>query len=221
MPQTLLALFALMISSFLVLNQQRLTAGARQHMVSDEIELAASGLASDIMEMAAARSFDEGATPEAVRYYQRIPTGASDFSGAATLGATDRGTDGCDLLQPAATPDCDDLDDVAGLGWQPVQIGLAHRRTLDFEANLDVYYVSSPESMDRSLVPTRHKRVVLEVRSPYLTMGDGTITVTRVVSYDPIKTELDYERIFGAIGTLPPGGGGWTPNATVVDVATP
>lgn len=214
MPQTLLALFALALSSFLVLNQQRLTAGARQHMVSDEVELAATGLASDIMEMVASRSFDEASTPGAIRYYQRVPNAAAEFSNTTRLGALDRGDAGCNLLHPALTPDCDDVDDVAGLGWIPVQVELAQGRHLEFEANLDIYYVASASSMVPSSVPTVHKRVVLEVRSPFMTNGDGAITVTRVVSYDPIKAEFDYERLHGAIGTLPAGGGGWTPIPT-------
>ena len=214
MPQTLLALLALAIASVLVLSQQRLTMGARQQMLSDEIELAASGLSSDVMEMIGARSFDEKSTPEAIFARQYIPRAGADFTSAGNLGLVDAGTDGCHLLRPAATPDCDDVDDVVSEAWQPVEVELAHGRTLPFEIRTDVYYVDDPASVVRAAGRTRHKRVTLSVRSPHLRnrTADGIITTTRVISYDPIKAEADFERLYGPLGVNTPPSGIWTPN---------
>lgn len=215
MPQTLLALFGLALSSLLVLNQQHITTNSRQRMVSDEIELAASGLASDIMEMIGARSFDEKATPEAILQRQRIPTSSNDFTTAANLGDRDRGAGGCNLLRPSLTPECDDIDDVSGQGWQPVSVELAHGRTIDFEVQAEVFYVTDPGSIVPSTVRTRHKRVTLSLRSPHLrtAAANGHLVTTRVISYDPIKAELDFERLHGALGVAdPPASGGWVPN---------
>jgi hypothetical protein len=114
---------------------------------------------------------------------------------------------------PARTPLCNDVDDLHGLGWQEVSVTLANNRTLPFEARATVHYVADPGSMVASAVRTRHKRVTLELRSPFL-RGDGTnghVSVTRVVSYDPIKAELDFERRYGALGVGDPTTGGWTP----------
>lgn len=214
MPQTLLALFALALSSVLVLNQQRMTTQGRQKMLSDEVELAASGLASDIMEMIGARSFDDKSTPSAIFAKQRVPTLPTQFTTAANLGdPRDRGEAGCDLLVPANTPLCNDVDDLHGLGWQPVSVTLAQGRTLPFEARVNVHYVSDPGSMAVSHVRTRHKRVTLDLRSRFLA-GDGSqghVSITRVVSYDPVKAELDFERRYGAMGVGDPSSGGWTP----------
>lgn len=195
MPQTLLALLALVLASFLTFNQQRLTARSHHNLVTDELELAAAGLASEIVAMIDGRSFDENSTPEAIGDADGdMPEGADAFTSGSTFGAADRGAEGCDLLRPASTPDCDDVDDVSSDEWRPVDIQLAHDRTLPFEVRTQVYYVSDPESMAVSADPTLHKRVLIDVRSRYMAYADeGLYRATRVVSYDPIKAEMDYE----------------------------
>lgn len=192
MPQTLLALLALTLASFLSFNQQRLTLRAQQTMISNEIELAATGLASEVLEFIGARSFDENTTPEVIASRDGVvPAGPSAFSGDGSFGYSGA----CDLLMPANTPDCDDIDDLDGRDWTEVEVALAHGRSLTFEIRTDVFYVDDPSSMERADAPTRHKRVVMDLRSPYVTGDeqDGALRVTRVFSYDPVKAEMDYE----------------------------
>lgn len=207
MPQTLLALLALMLASLLTLNQQRLTLRSQTNAVTDEIELAAAGLASEIVAFIEARSFDENSTPDAIHSAQKVPASSTEFQQAAAFGAADRGDAGCNLLLPALTPECDDVDDLDGIDWTPATIGLAHDRTLDFEVRTAVYYVDDPKSMVKASGRTLHKRVVIDVRSPYVEgdEADGLLRLTRVVSYDPIKAEMDYENTpgYGPIGTNP------------------
>ena len=201
MPQTLLALLALVLASFLTFNQQRLTLRSHQNLVSDEIELAAAGLASEVLAFVDGRSFDEESTPSAIGDENgMIPEEPDEFTEGATFGPTDRGADGCNLLHPALTPDCDDVDDVAwdpddldDDGWRDVEITLSHERTLPFEVRMQVYYVDGPESMVEADAPTRHKRILIDIRSPFAGDEDGVYRATRVVSYDPIKAEMDYE----------------------------
>lgn len=191
MPQTLLSLLALALASLLTFNQQRLTVRSQQGMVADEVELAAAGLASEILELVGARSFDEATTPEKIAAGGgAIPYSPAEFSSAGSFGVAG----GCDYLVPANTPDCDDVDDVGGADWTPVAVRLARGRTLDFDVRTDVFYVASTTSMEPAEAPTRHKRVILDVRSPYVTTGPAEVLrVTRVVSYDPVKAEMDYE----------------------------
>ena len=200
MPQTLLALLALVLASLLTFNQQRLTLRSHNNLVEDEVELAAAGLASEIVALIEGRSFDEATTPAAIAADNgRIPDSPSDFSDGSTFGAYDRGPDGCDLLRPALTEDCDDVDDVAwdeaadGNAWRALDVDLSHGRTLPFEVRIQVYYVENPDSMDEALSPTRHKRVLIDVRSPYAGDDEGIYRATRVVSYDPVKADMDYE----------------------------
>lgn len=192
MPQTLLALLALSLASFLSFNQQRLTSRSHQTMVSSELELAATGLASEVIEMIGARSFDRNSTPASVHSkYGHIPDSPDEFSSPSTFGAL--GT--CDLLRPDVNGStCNDVDDVHGDQWRPIQVDLAHGRVLDFEVRTRVYYVTSTESMEPSSAPTLHKRVVMDVRTPLVASApEGILRVTRVLSYDPVKAAMDYE----------------------------
>jgi hypothetical protein len=72
-------------------------------------------------------------------------------------------------------------------------------RTLPFTVDVDVDYVVDREVQTISAVPTRHKRVVLTARNEYL--PHGQIILERVFSYDPIKAEMNYETVHGALGT--------------------
>ena len=195
MPQTLLALFALVLASFLTFNQQRLTLRSHHNLVTDEIELAAAGAASEVIAFIDGRSFDEATTPSAIGDQNgRIPEDPSEFLVASTFGGDDNGSDGCSLLRPATTPECDDVDDVHSDAWRPIAVTLADGRFLDFEVRTRVYYVADPERMTPSATPTRHKRVLLDVRSEYVPeAAEGIYQATRVISYDPVKAEMDYE----------------------------
>jgi len=216
MPQTLLALLALVLASFLTFNQQRLTLRSHNNLVSDEVELAAAGLASEVLAFVDGRSFDEESTPSAISDENgNVPEDPDEFTEGTTFGATDRGTDGCDLLKPANTPDCDDVDDVAwdpsdidDDGWRDVEIALSHDRKLPFEVRMQVYYVDNPESMAEASAPTRHKRILIDIRSPFAGDENGVYRATRVVSYDPIKAEMDYENSPYYDPTYGEGGGG-------------
>ena len=204
MPQTLLSLLALALSSLLFLNQQRLATRAQTRMVTDEMELAASGLVSDVMEFAEARSFDETTTVEAIYAAASVPRTAALFSDSTRFGPADRGLAGCNLLEPGLTLACDDVDDLAGLTWVPVEITLADGRTVPFTVRIGVRYVADATAQTPSAVPTRHKRVSVDVRCPFVRRGTANVLhVTRVISYDPIKAEKDYEDVpaYGPLGT--------------------
>ncbi|NND84108.1 MAG: hypothetical protein HKN46_03065 [Acidimicrobiia bacterium] len=217
MPQTILALLALVLASLLTFGQQRLQVRAQVNMVAGEIELAGAGVASEVMALIESKSFDEQSTPEKIYAAQAIPGTPTQFTTGDSFGRTA----GCDLQTPANTPGCDDVDDVHGGGWQPYTIELAREvvrdpitgdpisadsvyvRELTFEVRAEVYYVADPQSMDPAPGRTLHKRVVLDVRSPHIDGDDdGLVRLTRVVSYDPVKAEMDYENTegYGPIG---------------------
>lgn len=223
MPQTLLALLALVLASFLTFNQQRLAIRSQSHMVTDELELAAAGLASEAMAFIEGRSFDENSTPERIAAASgAVPENESEFSDPNTFGY-----DGdCNYLHPLDTPECDDVDDLAGRDWTPVSIELAREliidpdtgvpypdsvrtRELDFDVRTDVFYVDTANSMTPASGKTRHKRVTMDIRANYVPgSADGFVRVTRVVSYDPIKADMDYENsdAYNSGSTPPPGG---------------
>lgn len=207
MPQTLLALLALVLASFLMFNQQRLTVRSQTNMVTDEIELAATGLASEVIEFVGAKSFDEQSTPYEV-YMEggKAPADPSAFTEGNAFGDPTLGPAGCDFIQPWRTPNCDDIDDVDGIDWTPVEVTLAHDRTLGFEVRTEVFYVDSTASMTPAVSQTLHKRVVMDIRSDHVSGDeqDGLLRFTRVFSYDPVKAAMDYENdeTYGPNGTV-------------------
>ena len=198
MPQTLLALLALVLSSLLVFNHQRLAVQSQRTMIVNEVEMAATGLAAEIIEFAGARSFDASSTPKKVALAGgTVPTTLASFSPAADFGSSAT----CPLLRPSEDAPCDDIDDLDGIEWAPVAIDVSLTDSLQFEARVRVYYVDDVKSMDPAPAPTYHKRVVLDLRSTDVPdREDGSVRVTRVFSYDAKKARRDYENSEDFVG---------------------
>ncbi len=202
MPQTFLALLALVLASIIAFNQQRLTQQSYRNALRDEVQLAASGSAQHVIEMIAARSFDEVTTPVALFRAGEIPHSPFGFSTQANFGS-DRGPLGCDLMDPRITPLCDDVDDVGSMTGLTVEARLSDGRILPFTANLNVFYVPSPSATTPSSTPTLHKRVELVLYSDMFgTEPRRVLEISRVVSYDPIKADADMEAMCGPMGTV-------------------
>lgn len=202
MPQSLLGLLALTLASIISFNQQRVTQSSYKATIRDELELAASGTAQHVMEMIAARSFDETSTPDRIFNAGGVPQGAFGFTKPdnSEFGRYD-GEGECNLMQPGLTENCDDVDDLDGIRSAPVVARLSDGRELRFSADVDVTYVTDPGSDTPSLVPTLHKRVDLAIHSEHPAAPvEGMVRVSRVVSYDPIKADMDMEDACGPIG---------------------
>ena len=193
----MLGLLALTLATLISFNQQRLSQQSYKSTIRDEIELAATGTGQHVIEMIAGRSYDENSTPEKIFGAGRVPTSSASFSGGDTFG----GNPNCDLMQPWKTPNCDDIDDVDGVRGAPVRAVLSDGRRLHFTADVDVRYVTDPGSQTTSSTPTLHKRVDLTVYSDHPSApASGLLTVSRVISYDPIKADADMESRCGPIG---------------------
>lgn len=202
MPQTLLALFALSLAALIGFNQQRVTSQSYQTMIENEVELASSGTLMHVMEMIAARSFDEESTPLRIHQRQRVPQDSTEFSISSAFGAADRGSQGCNLMRPGRTPACDDVDDLNGLRNERVYLPLASGDSLGFDLDVNVFYVRGQDLETPSSGQTRHKKVVVTARSINLAQTDNNIVVLeRVVSYDPVKAEAEFEQQYPPIGT--------------------
>lgn len=202
MPQSLLGLLALTLASLISFNQQRVTQQSYKATIRDELELAASGTAQHVLEMVAARSYDEVSTPEKVFNSRGVPWGSGSF----TTGTNEEfgrysGSGECDLMTPGNTPDCDDVDDLDGIRGAPVKAVLSDGRELRFTADVDVEYVTDPGTQTPSSAPTLHKRVDLTIHSQHPAAPiQGIVSVSRVVSYDPVKADMDMEARCGPIG---------------------
>lgn len=193
MPQTLLGLLGLSLVTLLSVNQQRVTTQGYQNRLNDEYDLAASGVMMHVMELIASRSFDEYSTPGAIESSGRVPERPSEFTHRSGFGAAGRGSAGCDLERPANTPDCDDVDDLDGIENQRVFARLRGDKTLPFDVSIDVFYVDDDNLEAPVSFRTKNKRVILTAESP-LRPGVELVRLERVVSYDPVKAEADFER---------------------------
>ena len=198
MPQTLLALLAMILTSLLAFGQQRNVQSNYQHMIGNEIEMAASGAVMTVLEFIGSRSFDERTTPEGIHQAQTLPPDAAALSASNRFGSYDRGAGGCDLMQPFVTPDCDDVDDLEGLTGQTISVTLSTGMTLDFEVGIEVDYVAVGDMETPVAGPTWFKRVIVTAESEMLPYGE--IRMQRVFAYDPIKAEVDYENLYGPLG---------------------
>ena len=192
MPQTLLGLLGLTLVTLLSINQQRITTQGYQNRLHDEYDLAASGVMMHVMELIASRSFDENTTPRAIGERRSVPDRPSDFSHRHSFGTADRGGAGCNLERPVLTPYCDDVDDLDGIENQLVHAHLRDDKTLPFEVSIDVYYVADDDLERPVSYRTKNKRVILTAASP-LRPGIELVRLERVVSYDPVKAEADYQ----------------------------
>lgn len=223
MPQTLLVLLALSLTALLSFGQQRITIQSHEVRVRDEMSVAGSGMLMQVMEMIAARSFDEETTPQRINAQQVMPTladltASSDFGlleptpgipgngNAYGIGNGEGGPVGgggvpidCDLLDPWRTPLCNDIDDLHGIEWQRVEVPLSNGTSLPFEVSVSVSYVNELDPSIPSADPTFSKLVVLRARTPVLPRVEELIRLERVITYDARRAEMEYEVVFGPL----------------------
>lgn len=214
MPQTLLAILALVIAGVVMLGQNRTMNDSVHHVMEDEFEVMVSGVMLHTLEFADSRAFDDATTPKALRErlgLKGIPSlasidtlsaddlrgiEASDFAPLSRFG-TDLATlrpAGCDLRNLAASRRCDDIsdlqtNDVAGKPvWKPVGLTTSGGDSVGVELRIVVNYVEIDDPDTAVDYPTFHKRVDVYARSPLLNLTDPGhgIYAHRVISYDPV-----------------------------------
>lgn len=197
MPQSLLGLLALSLAALLGFSQQRATIQSYEVRIRDEYSVAAAGMVMHVMEMGAARSFDEATTPEGVKLLARLPQ-VADFSLPLSFG--NAGT--CDLLEPWRTPSCDDIDDLHGIENAVVEVPLSSGRKMTFEVSISVEYVADDDITVPVGFPTNNKRVTISARSGEVPRLGQIVQLERVIAYDPVKAEAEYELLHGPLVSL-------------------
>ncbi len=148
MPQTLLALGALILVMLFSFNHQRATIRNTQDIVSTELEVMAMARGKEVMQLIGSKPFDA-----------RIADG--------TIG-TQAGDDDRDLLTaPEAFgygnsfDDCEDLDDFNKMLPDTIYFEVQDGLGFEFVVNADVYYVNSAGQESSS--PTWVKEVKLMI----------------------------------------------------------
>jgi len=197
MPQSLLGLLALSLAALLGFSQQRATIQSYEVRIRDEYSVAAAGLVMHVMEMAAARSYDEATTPDRILQSGRLPQ-TTDFSGPSAFGYAGA----CDLLAPWRTPSCDAVEHLHGIEHAVVEVPLASGHSMTFEVSITVEYVADYDLTVPVGSPTNNKRVTVRARSGELPRLGEIVRLERVISYDPVKAEAEYETLHGPLVSL-------------------
>ena len=163
MPQTLLALLAILIFSFFALSQHEATADVEQLAVTAEVEFAAQRLARQRLAEVLARAFDEADVG--------LDRARISPDGLSALGPDDG------VLMETTEADYDDVDDFHGAGAQPVTADWMDE-TIDYWHTTTVRYVDLATGAP-SLTPTLAKEITVEVRAaPAGVVGTPQIAAT-------------------------------------------
>ena len=171
MPQTLLALFAIVLGGQLMLTWQSDRVRSHENLVRIELEAQARGVAGEVFETLATKPFDSVAAPSS----------PADLTPEAAFGAG------------LALEDVVDVDDAHLLAPYTASRIITDPngdpQQLDFEVTATVEYVtdaSGAELVATGGAPTYYKMVTVTIRNPYLSRFFGTdegVRVARVYSY--------------------------------------
>lgn len=179
MPQTLLALLALMTATTMSLTWQRDTIRAQMNTIEDELQIEARGVANEVFETVANLPFDENTPPSAP-----IAKSTTDLSPEWRFGSDRHWGD----------TSVDDIDDYHNM--RPSTIIRTVTNPLDgtdvdvrFEITAKVDYVSDDsgdELKSTGGVRTFYKRFEVQIlpKIGYADASRDTIRVSRVFSYD-------------------------------------
>ncbi|MEO0557141.1 MAG: hypothetical protein AAF170_03040 [Bacteroidota bacterium] len=219
MPQTLLAVLALVIAGALTLGQNKMMNDSAQNVMEDELEVIVSGTLLHTLEFADSRAFDDATTPRQLRAdlglngvisEEALDTlsadnlrfvDPADFNPKSNFGRTPGGAAArCDIANPSQSLLCDDISDLETQveegddGWREVIFHTIGGDPLPVEVKVEVNYVEVAAPDVPVDYPTFHKRVDVYARSPLLQKRDPNHTgihMNRVISYDP-NVALEY-----------------------------
>ncbi|GAB5534729.1 MAG: hypothetical protein Rubg2KO_09780 [Rubricoccaceae bacterium] len=219
MPQTLLAVLALIIAGALTLGQNKMMNDSVQNVMEDELEVIVSGTLLHTLEFADSRAFDDATTPTSLRAALGLNgviseaaldtlsaddlrfIDAADFNPKSNFGRTPGGVAAqCDIADPSQSLLCDDISDLeteveeGDDGWREVVFHTVGGDPLTVEVKVEVNYVEVAAPDVDVNYPTFHKRVDVYARSPLLQIQNPNhqgIHMNRVISYDP-EVALEY-----------------------------
>jgi hypothetical protein len=201
MQQTILAALALMLVGSYTLSQHGSAARTYNELVDDELEIAASGVATHVLEIISNRSFDERTLPDRINVLGMLGD-ATELTVSSLFGKIS----GCDLDEPFKDlAPCLDVDDAAMPegDWQNVPFRLKDGHELPFDVHVDVFYVD-PSDLDTPLPDGQtslHKKVVVKVRADRHVKQnrykDGFVRLERIFSYDVKRAKNRFREEFG------------------------
>lgn len=215
MPQTLLAVLALVIAGALMLGQNRMMNDSVQNVIEDEFDVVIPGVMLRALEFADSRAFDDATTPEVLR--DQLSLGgviaqsaidtlsaddlrfikASDFAPVSRFGRdlASGKVALCDFQNLMNSRRCDDISDLHTLpdstgapAWHTIEMQTSAGDGFEVEVRVEVNYVELDAPDTPVDYPTFHKRVDVFARSPLLMKSESHhgIQAHRIISFDPV-----------------------------------
>ena len=104
-------------------------------------------------------------------------------------------------MDPSNTPNCDDVDDLDGVRGAPIEARLsdgAHAPVHRRRRRELRHRPRDPDALQHAHAPQARRP---DGASDHASAPiDGLLSVSRVISYDPIKADADMESVCGPIG---------------------
>lgn len=155
MPQTLLALMAMMLMTLFAFNQHRNVLTMREDVFMQDVDLRATGVAIDQLEALSAFAYDAATVDDTL-------TTASALTSVEMLG--DDGT----------TDDLDDFDGTTATATRETPFD-----TLSFSVTTRVSYVEEEDPDTEATSPTKFKKATVEVYALDVAFAD-TVTLSQL-----------------------------------------
>lgn len=148
MPQTLLALLAIVLASFLALSQARSGQNTARRLEAADVQMLAADAALEHLAVLEQRPFDEGVK-------------SAYISSIAGLTPVVNGA----FVRIGGDPPGDDLDDAHNTSVTTARVVRSGQAGVQIRTDVTVAYVSEADGTTASLVPTRFKRVTITARA--------------------------------------------------------
>lgn len=155
MPQTLLALMAMMMMTLFAFNQQRNILMMREDVYMRDVDLRATGVAVDQLEAFSAFAFDAATVGDTI-------TTAGALTGLADLG------------EDGTTDDLDDFDGTTATATRETPFD-----TLAFSVTTSVAYVEEDDPDVAAASPTKYKKATVQVYALDVAFAD-TVTLSQL-----------------------------------------
>lgn len=170
MQQTLLALLALLIATFLSFNQKQATIQNQQQVLRAEMEQMALGVAAQTLQVVRARAFDDATV------------GLPSDSVVATSDFTETPfTTGNDCQAFGGSDTCDDVDDFHEMESATIPFTFPSGK-FDFAVDVRVRYVDS-DLQPTGGTPSDRKEVIVEVQDD---PSSGTPRLPEPIEYSEV-----------------------------------
>ncbi|MDX1429947.1 MAG: hypothetical protein R3282_06650 [Rhodothermales bacterium] len=173
MPQTMLAVLSMVVTTLFAFNQHRNVLNTRLNMVKEDMAIRSTGVAVDVLEEIGSMSFDE-ATRDAVVSSSNELT--SVYSASFREMEQYEESTNHEYIEAGGTNDIDDFN-----GAIMERTRTLNEKTLGFRAEAVVGYVDPVDKTTEVNYPTKLKKVTIKVFSKNIARPD-TIYLSQIFS---------------------------------------